>query len=481
MRIPFSHITVSLFTLLLSSFLLLSPVEGHADKGTTDQEWLIHGNDKDLRHLVNELEKTEEIAVNFLEDINMIKVSAISQDEKKRMLQTIEREKLDVVMGEDSPVHLPDPFSFSTMSDLPLVNYTNSIFSTAQLYEEWGWDIKEVTNNGASFEKQLGNHDVVVAIIDSGIDHQHPDLKDNILSEGKSFVPGVESTQDKMGHGTMVAGSIAANGSLLGVGPQLGIIPYKVFDQSSGKTSWVVSAMIEAVNAGSDVINLSLGSYLSVKNSEDRAALLAYKKAINYANQKGTAVVAASGTRTQGIDISNPKLLGLTIGTDDPTFYAPGGLNGVITVSGSTRTQTIDPMSNYGQQVELSAPSGDYGPEFQEKGEVDFQRLSMTTYPTDLPSSPLNQYLGIEEGYTLMVGTSLAAPKVSAAIALLIAEAKEEMIELPLREIYSLINEGAMPYNPDVTDEKQSRYGIVNVNNSLKLLNEKGGNDGVEN
>ena len=75
----------------------------------------------------------------------------------------------------------------------------------ALLYQSWGWDIKEVTGDGQSLSMQSGNHNVVVAVIDSGIDASHPDLSGNIVNEGRSFVPGVNDTIDRLGHGTMIA------------------------------------------------------------------------------------------------------------------------------------------------------------------------------------------------------------------------------------------------------------------------------------
>lgn len=86
------------------------------------------------------------------------------------------------------------------------------------------WDVREVTHDGKSYEEFTGTHNVVVGIIDSGIDVNHPDLAKNILSGSKNLVPkggyrGMEESEtgdinyldDKRGHGTHTAGLIAAN------------------------------------------------------------------------------------------------------------------------------------------------------------------------------------------------------------------------------------------------------------------------------
>lgn len=70
----------------------------------------------------------------------------------------------------------------------------------------------------------------IVAIVDTGIDYEHPDLKNNVLG-GISFVPGEPDYLDLNGHGTHVAGIIAANGALLGVAPEAKMLAVKVLSK----------------------------------------------------------------------------------------------------------------------------------------------------------------------------------------------------------------------------------------------------------
>ena len=137
------------------------------------------------------------------------------------------------------------------------------------------WDVLRTTNNYSTYKKSKGSHSHCVALIDSGIDVNHCDLTDNIISV-KNFVPENENNicnngeckinpldmRDHLDHGTQVAGQICANGEILSIAPNTGIKVYKVFGKNLAYNIWIIKAIICAANDGVDVINLSLGSYL---------------------------------------------------------------------------------------------------------------------------------------------------------------------------------------------------------------------------
>lgn len=175
------------------------------------------------------------------------------------------------------------------------------------------WDIKRVTENGTSYSLGTGSHDIVVGIVDSGIDRDHSDLKANLLPGSKNFVPaggfnGEESGEtgainafdDKMGHGSHIAGTIAANGRMQGIAPDVGIRAYRIFGESSAETSWVAAAIIAAANDDVDVISTSLSGFSimgqvfytdpltgdKVALGNDVADFAAFKRAIQYAVKK---------------------------------------------------------------------------------------------------------------------------------------------------------------------------------------------------
>lgn len=127
------------------------------------------------------------------------------------------------------------------LPDIPKDSFISwPVISSALLYKNWGWDVKAVTEGGKSYELHRGSRNVEIAVVDTGIDLEHPDLKESIVRPGQSFVPNSPSTDDNNGHGTMTAGMISANGELLGVGPGLGIVPYKVMDKDAGQFSWMI-------------------------------------------------------------------------------------------------------------------------------------------------------------------------------------------------------------------------------------------------
>ncbi|WP_410985766.1 S8 family peptidase, partial [Bacillus cereus] len=107
--------------------------------------------------------------------------------------------------------------------------------------------------------KSFTGKGVKVAVIDSGVDRTHPDLKKNYL-KGYDFVDNDNNPEDTDGHGTHVAGIVAANGSMKGIAPDASILAYRVFDdKGGGDTKTIVKAIDQAIKDGAQIINLSLG------------------------------------------------------------------------------------------------------------------------------------------------------------------------------------------------------------------------------
>jgi len=132
---------------------------------------------------------------------------------------------------------------------------------------------------------------IKIAVIDTGVDYTHPDLfgfgPEGKVIGGFDFVENDNSPFDTSGHGTEVAGIIAADGGLKGIVPKAKILSYRVSDTGNSVSSdLIVKAIRQAVQDGADVINISLG----VNRTNDRI-----EDAINYAVQRGIVVVAAAG------------------------------------------------------------------------------------------------------------------------------------------------------------------------------------------
>ncbi|MGG1679355.1 S8 family peptidase [Neobacillus sp. NRS-1170] len=361
------------------------------------------------------------------------------------------------------------------------------------------WDIRYLTNEGKSFAIESGGtktasgvtHKAVVGVIDSGIDTEHPDLKSNYLG-GKNFVlengyfgdvdeetGDPNNVTDTNGHGTHVAGSIAANGLVKGVGPNLGIRAYRIFDRSgSAPTSPIVEAIIQAANDGVDVINMSIGGFDNLKyyfdgtRYNDIADVLLWKRAIKYAVNKNVTVVAAAGN--ESLNYADKKSLtdymNATYSSSGFLFKGvaietPGGLPGVITVSSSNKwsTDKLAFYSNYGNSfIDVAAPGGDNGPVYdrsRDLGQRDFTYRALSTWPTKM-----GKYVTMvdNKGYAYLHGTSMASPKV-AGIAGVIKAAHPNYTPA---QVKALIEKTAIDYGKKGHDELFGS-GEANAYNAL--------------
>lgn len=223
---------------------------------------------------------------------------------------------------------------------------------------------------------------VVVAVIDTGVRAAHPDLKGQVL-KGYDFVAPGTSAEDSNGHGTHVAGIIAAvagnKKGIAGLARQAKILPVRVLDSSgSGDTAAVARGIVWAADHGAQVINLSLGS--SWSDSAGRAA-------VDYAQSKNVVVVAAAGNDGCGF------LLG------SPTAY-PAAYPGVVGVGAIDSDGSTASYSSCGSWVDVVAPG--------------------TKIISTMIETP-HRGLGCPKTYCYLSGTSMATPYTAAAAALKIA------------------------------------------------------------
>jgi subtilisin family serine protease len=177
----------------------------------------------------------------------------------------------------------------------------------------------------------------VVAVIDTGVDVRHPDLRDRVLRDDDGEVVGVDlvdggTPDDEHGHGTLVAGVIAAtegNGEgIAGVAPEASIMPIRVLDDvGAGQGKHVDAGIRWAVDNGADVINLSLESVKKEDGSSVGPG--APTEAVRYAWQQGVVVIAASGNNGSSVsdypDDSPVLLVGATDEEDRPTHFSDHG------------------------------------------------------------------------------------------------------------------------------------------------------------
>ena len=240
--------------------------------------------------------------------------------------------------------------------------------------------------------------DVIVAVIDTGIDLQHPVFTDRLVS-GWDFVdndalPQEEGTGANYGHGTAVAGVV------LQVAPKAKIMPLRILDSDGmGDTDDLVLAIDRAINRGAKVINVSLGS------SESSRAV---KRMLNKARNRGVAIVSSAGNS------GNKSVLFPAREAVNGSEYSQG----LISVGSVNARDEKSDFSVYGKErVETVAP-----------GELIF-----TAYP--------------DERVIYWSGTSFAAPMVSGALALALGEPS---LDKEVRELPELVTEKVMDKLYDV-------------------------------
>ena len=186
-----------------------------------------------------------------------------------------------------------------------------------------------------AWEETKGDETIVIAVIDTGVDLDHPDLRNKIVSPGKDFVNEDDDASDDNGHGTFVAAIAAAetnNGEgIAGVAWNCKLLPIKAMDQDGdGYYSDVIASIIWAYENGADVINLSLGG-----GSPD----VDLEAALQGAVQAGAVVVAASG---------NDDGAGVLY----PAKYDQY----VLAVAATDYNDERPAWSNYGPEVDVAAP-----------------------------------------------------------------------------------------------------------------------------
>lgn len=235
--------------------------------------------------------------------------------------------------------------------------------------------------------------DTVVAILDTGVDYNHPDLKSNIIG-GTSFVPAERDFIDKNGHGTHVAGIIAANKQILGVAPATKILVVKVLNKDGGGTYKGITTGLKYAREWRgpqgqrvNVINMSLGGPVP-----DNTMYQEIQRVV----KAGITVVCAAGNEGDG----NEKTHEISYPAYYPETVAVGAVN----------LQTrIANFSNANEHIDIVAPGVD----------------TYSTYPGGK--------------YVKLSGTSMAAPHISGAAALIYSRYKKRFGVYPSYGTVSLL------------------------------------------
>ncbi len=303
----------------------------------------------------------------------------------------------------DGDAYLPDP-----EPPVRLLEEAPALYAGVQ------WNLDLIGAEPAFRAERLGQG-VRVGVVDSGV-NPHPDLADRLLP-GHNYIANTadpEDTADNYGHGTRVAGLIAAvsGEGYIGCAPGAELVPLKVTDGKSVKISAICAAIYGAIDDyGCTVLNLSMGV------SRDYESL---REAVAYAEEKGVAVVAAVGNGGSSV------------------VYYPAGYDTVIGVGAVDRDRVLYPRSNCNESVFLTAPGVD------------------VRCPSGL------------EGYTESTGTSFSVPQVTGAVAVL----QGMDGELTPGEIRELLAETAADLGAEGYDESYG-YGLLDLGRCAAALAER--------
>jgi subtilisin family serine protease len=223
-----------------------------------------------------------------------------------------------------------------------------------------------------------GAPDGVVAVLDTGVEFGHQDLAGRVLP-GHDFVNNDSNAADDNGHGTWVAGIIAANANdaigIAGISWRDRILPVKIMNANgTGDTSDLTSGIVWAADHGATIINMSVGGFPYSQYVHD---------AIRYAWSRDVVLVGAAGNNA----------------TDGQFF--PASYPEVISVSATQTDDEFTFWSNYGPDVDVSAPGASV----------------LTT--NCQACKPIEQDISGDHRYTYISGTSFAAPNVAGVVALI--------------------------------------------------------------
>ncbi|GGF91758.1 hypothetical protein GCM10010916_06370 [Paenibacillus abyssi] len=254
---------------------------------------------------------------------------------------------------------------------------------------------------------------ITIALVDTGIDMEHPDLKGNLVSGTNLVRPG-RSPQDDNGHGTSVAGVLAAVGNngegVSGILWNAKLMPVKALDADGfGDEQRLGEGILYAVRNGAKIVLLSVGLYRNSPYMRDIA---------EYAESKGVLLVAATGND------------GLKYGSKAAVKY-PAGYPSVLAVGGATADNKPEPRSNPGSEVDIVAP--------------------WNVYTTALGG-----------GYKKEEGTSMAAPQAAAVAALIWAKYPS----LKPFQIRALIRQSAKDIGGKGWDSATG-YGLLQADKAL--------------
>ncbi len=351
--------------------------------------------------------------------------------------------------------------------------------------EVWGlpydelWGLKQIKADQAwSVSSGKG---VVVAVIDTGVDYNHPDLWDNIWVDpnlvsdrnddgkinlddadldgdqyisSKEIIPGMfgydfayddNDPQDGFGHGTHVAGTIAAVRSnakgIVGVAPNAKILILKGLDDDGSGTN---DSLANAVKYAADLLvnNASISSLVTNNSWGGSGYSQVFADVFDYAKELGVISVVAAGNSSA-----------------DAKDFNPATLPSVITVAASTVDSSLAGFSNFGLSVDVAAPGGGDASDPDERNILSTMNVN-SAIANQAPEWIIeNDEDRPEYAYVRIAGTSMASPHIAGVVALI----KSLHPDYNLEDIRSILRNKVSPINSDKIET-----GILNALDAVR-------------
>jgi subtilisin family serine protease len=291
-------------------------------------------------------------------------------------------DQLDLAQVSMRPSALPQLLSSPGIewAERESVSHTLGKPNDPLISEQWAPQKIGVFN---AWRTEKGTKSTIVAVVDTGVDPSHPDLQNRLLP-GYDFVNADQDPSDDHGHGTHVAGIIAARPDnrtgISGMSWGARILPLKACDSQGACGNFeVTAAIVRAIQEKAQVVNLSLGAPgESCPREFDLAAQLAQRQNV--------LLVAAAGNSAQ---------------EGNPTSY-PAACDGYVAVGATSPTDEWATFSEHGDYVDVAAP-----------GVMILSTVPPALLMQDDPSTP---------GYGFADGTSMATPHVAGLAALLFSQ-----------------------------------------------------------
>ncbi|MGX4588056.1 S8 family peptidase [Paenibacillus chitinolyticus] len=291
-----------------------------------------------------------------------------------------------------------------------IVKTSEIVEKTSEVSQFIPWGIQQI--KAPDVWKNAKGSRVTIGVIDTGIDYYHPDLQASV-ARGINLLNRSQPPYDDNGHGTHIAGTIAAAGriGITGVAPKAVIHPVKAFDMNgSAFVSDIVAGIDWCVRNGLDIINMSFGM---------KTYSRALEEAVINAYQSGTIVVASSGNDGKGAAIDYPARF--------PSVFSVGA---------TTKVNKVAPFSNRGKRIDIYAP-----------GESIYS-------------------CWLHGKYNELSGTSMATAHVSGVIALMLSVRPS----LRPQQIKQILRRSATPLTKAKQPEGTDAPGLIHARHAITAL-----------